>query len=152
MKILSVYDDVEFGWQVPRLAYVAGGEHAERHLMQATLVGHYHSVRFFEDCSTVIEAFEREIPDLLIVDCLVPPFGGLRLLETVRRTLVGGDIPDAILCYEAELEEGEVDAVARTYEAVVLPERLVLSGAYFRTIVSEFVRLQKKRQGVLARA
>lgn len=139
-------------WQVPRLAYIASKEIAERHLMVGALAGLYHAVRCFDACEEVIEAFDREIPDLLVVDYLLPPFGGVRLLETVRCRVVGGDIPDVIFCYESELEESEALVVNKIYEAVVLPHRLIESGLYFRVVADEFVRLLKRRQGVLARA
>lgn len=152
MRSRNVHEREMTDWQVPRLAYIASKELVERHLMVGALHGLYHAVRCFDDSMDVIEAFDREIPDLLVVDYLLPPFGGLRLLETVRRRVAGGDIPDIIFCYEQELEEGEVLEVNKAYEAVVLPHRLIESGLYFRVVADEFVRLLKRRQGVLARA
>jgi CheY-like chemotaxis protein len=141
-----------YEWQVPRLAYVASKEMVERHLMVSSLKGLYHSVKCFDASDEVIEAFDLEIPDLLVVDYLLPPFGGLRLLEIVRHRLVGGDVPDVIFCYAPELDENELFRVRKSFEAVVLPHRLIESGFYFRVVADEFVRLLKKRQGVLARA
>ncbi len=152
MKTKNLLDTGLHEWQVPRLAYIASKELVERHLMIGALSGLYHSVKCFDASDDVIEAFDREIPDLLVVDYLLPPFGGLRLLETVRRCVAGGDIPDVIFCYEPELEEKEALLVNKAFEAVVLPHRLIESGLYFRVVADEFVRLLKKRQGALARA
>ena len=126
------------------LAYVA----TDRILERMSIVGmlrDLYEVRLFSDGDEVLSAFEKEIPDLIVIDYCFPQSGGLPLLQTLRTKLPGGDIPDVIFSCRHDLDVGEESIVERDMNAVLLPDLVFGSGVFFRTVVLEFMNLSLAR-------
>jgi DNA-binding response OmpR family regulator len=89
---------------MPKLIYVADDERSIRELVREYLVNEGYMVELFNDGTSLIEAFSDIVPDMIIIDIMMPGLDGLSVCRNIRAKC---DIPIVIISAKDE----EVDII-----------------------------------------
>jgi DNA-binding response OmpR family regulator len=87
-----------------KLIYVADDERSIRELVREYLVNEGYTVKLFNDGTSLIEAFSDNVPDMIIIDIMMPGLDGLSVCRNIRARC---DIPIIIISAKDE----EVDII-----------------------------------------
>lgn len=69
-----------------KLIYIADDEKNIRLLIKSFLENAGYMVRLFENGDLLYQAFEKQAPDLIVIDIMMPGTDGLSILEKIRNT------------------------------------------------------------------
>ncbi|MGB3151872.1 MAG: response regulator, partial [Maribacter sp.] len=67
-----------------KLIYIADDEKNIRLLIKSFLENAGYMVRLFENGDLLYQAFEKQVPDLIVIDIMMPGTDGLSILEKIR--------------------------------------------------------------------
>jgi DNA-binding response OmpR family regulator len=88
---------------MPKLIYVADDEKAIRELVREYLENEGYSVMLFTDGASLLDAFSAVLPDMVIIDIMMPGLDGLSVCRNIRTK---SDIP--IIIISAKDEEADI--------------------------------------------
>ena len=110
---------------------VVDDEKKIREIISIALKKEYHEISEYSDGLTAWEHFQSSIPDLIILDILMPRMNGLELCKKIRNTSYGKNIPIIFLSSKDEeidrilgLESGGDDYVCKPFSIRELMARL----------------------------
>jgi len=141
-----------------KLILLVEDERAIRDLIAFGLKRAGYGVREAEDCRTARAALAERLPDLMLVDWMLPDMSGLELTRAVKRHRLTRELPIILLTARAEeddkitgLENGADDYVTKPFSPRELLARIsaVLrrAGTVGLDQVLEFERLKLDQQG-----
>ncbi len=116
------------------LTYIVGGTSVQRNEIALNLKSFY-SFELFESESEISERMVIRLPTAIIIDEILPPFGGASLIAKIRKTPELANIP---IVFTAKPKSIEIIAEATSYDKVFLVER-PFSRSTFITALSSSV-------------
>ena len=141
----------------PPLVLIADDNDIERILMRESLEGAGFAVEEAGDGAAAVAAAQRHLPDLALLDVLMPEMDGFAACLELRKWAATRHIPvvmvtgaDDIQSIERAYEVGATDFISKPIDLTVLPYRLrwILKAAQSMSKVSESERRLRRAQEV----
>ena len=111
-----------------KLIYLADDEENIRVLMKAFLENKGYAVMVFPDGSSIRQAFERQIPDLIILDIMMPGEDGLSVCSYIRSRsnvpIIIVSAKDTPLDHVAGITMGSDDYISKPFLPLELAARV----------------------------
>jgi DNA-binding response OmpR family regulator len=130
---------------------VAEDDTVTRRSLTRLLEGWGHQVIACEDGATAWQAFQAEVPPVLLVDWVMPGMDGLELCRAVRQHRVGVDVQILMLTVRAELTDVDAALQAGADDYLVKPVdlsqlKIRLQVATHRLQLQALLRESEERQ------
>jgi CheY-like chemotaxis protein len=116
--------------QSPKKVLVVDDDKLLRESLSQTLTAHGYQVSEAADGEEAFNKAQSDIPDVLITDVMMPKLGGIGLLQKLRHTKWGENLPAIVLTIkDADVDDVnksiETHTVAYLSKAEVSPEQIV---------------------------
>ncbi len=102
-----------------------------QHVMKIALENSGYDIRLFSEGSTFLEAIKSDVPDLVLLDLMLPETDGLKLLEAVRKRPKTKDVPILIVSAKSSelekvigLDSGADDYLVKPFGVLELVSRV----------------------------
>lgn len=107
----------------------------ERHILTELLTGQGYAVSIATDGAQGIEAARRELPDLIVMDVVMPGINGFQATRTLNRDPATGKIPVILCTTKSEetdkiwgMRQGAQDYVTKPIDGAALLAKIAALG------------------------
>ncbi len=106
--------------------FVVEDDDGIRELVEFLLVTHQYSVKAFPNARAFHKAVPQEVPDLFLLDIMLPDGNGLDLCKELKESEKTGDIPVVLMSAHADIKGtgGADDFIAKPFDVDELLNRI----------------------------
>lgn len=106
--------------------FVVEDDDGIRELVEFLLVTHQYSVKAFPNARAFYKAVPQEVPDLFLLDIMLPDGNGLDLCKELKESEKTSDIPVVLMSAHADIKGtgGADDFIAKPFDVDELLKRI----------------------------